>query len=59
MNRMQLGGTINDEKKTGHLTSWTPTRKNQLKRLANNPKGVSQRRFGRKLGISHAIISQK
>ena len=43
---MQLGGTINAKKKTICLTSWTPARKNQLKRLANNHKGVSQRRFG-------------
>ena len=45
INRMRLGGTINDKKKTGLPTSWTPARKNQLKRLANNPKGVSQRRL--------------
>ena len=25
INRMQLGGTINDKKKTGRPTSWTPT----------------------------------
>ena len=56
INRMQLGGTITDKKKTGRLTSWTPVRKNQLKRLANNRKWVSQRRLGRKLGISHATI---
>ena len=48
VNRMQLGGTINDKKKTGRPTSWTPARKSQLKRLANNRKGVSQRRLGRK-----------
>ena len=48
INRMQLGGTINEKKKTGRPTSWTPARKNQLKRLANNRKGVSQRRLGRK-----------
>ena len=27
---MQLGGTINDKKKTGRSTSWTPARENQL-----------------------------
>ena len=32
INRMQLGGTINEKKKTGRPTSWTPARKNQLKR---------------------------
>ena len=46
INRMQLGRTINDKKNTDRPTSWTPARKNQLKRLANNHKGVSQRRFG-------------
>ena len=35
---MQLAGTINDKKKTCRPTSWTPVRKNQLKRLANNCK---------------------
>ena len=29
---MQLGGAINDKKKTGRPTSWTPAKKNQLKR---------------------------
>ena len=52
INRMQLGGTIIDKKKTGRPTSWTPARKNQLKRLTNNRKGVGQRRLGRKFGIS-------
>ena len=36
---MQLGGTINDKKKTGRPTSWTPARKNQLKRLTNKVRG--------------------
>ena len=49
---MQLGGTINDQKKTGLPTSWMPVRKNQLKILANNRKGISQRRLGRKLNVS-------
>ena len=52
---MQLGVAINDKKPKNHQrqkTSWTPTRKNQLKILANNRKGVSQRRLGRKLGVS-------
>ena len=38
INRMQLERTINDKKKTGRPTYWT--RKNQLKRLVNNHKGV-------------------
>ena len=45
INRMQLGGTINDKKKTGRPTSWTPARKNELKRSTNNRKGVSQIRY--------------
>ena len=56
INRMQLGGTINDKKKTGRPTSWTPARKIQLKILANNRKGVSQRRLGRKLSISRVTM---
>ena len=59
ISRMQLGGTINDKKKTGRLTSWTLARKNQLKRLTNNRKGVSQRRLGRKLGVSHLTICRQ
>ena len=62
INRMQLSGTINDKKPKNHQrqkTSWTPTRKNQLKILANNRKGVSQRRLGRKLGISHVTICRQ
>ena len=31
INRMQLGGTINDKKKTGRPTAWTPATKNQQK----------------------------
>ena len=53
---MQFGGKINAKKKTIRPTSWTPGRKNQLKRLADNRKGVSQRRLGRKLGVSHVTI---
>ena len=48
---MQFGGTIKDKKKTGRPTFWTPPRQTQLKRLANNRKGVTQRRIGRKLGV--------
>ena len=59
INRMQLGGTINDKKKTGHPTSWTPARNNQLKRSANNCKGVSQIRLGRKLGVSRKNICRQ
>ena len=33
INRMKLGGTINDKKKTDCPTSWTPAEKNQLKRF--------------------------
>ena len=59
INRMQLGGTINDKKKTGRPTSWTPVRENQLKRLTNNRKGVSQRRLGHKLGVSRMNICRQ
>ena len=57
--RMQLGGTINDKKNAGRPTSWTLVRKNQLKRLANNRKGVSQRSLGRKLDVSRMNICRK
>ena len=42
INCMQIGGTITQP----------PGNKNQLKRLPNNRKGFSQRRHGRKLGVS-------
>ena len=38
INRLHNGESIEDKKKTGRPTSWTSTRKNQLKRLANNRK---------------------
>ena len=56
---MQLGGTINDKKKTGRPISWTSARKNRLKRLADNRKGVTQQRLGRKLSISHVTICRQ
>ena len=46
-------------KKSVRSTSWTPVRKNQLKRLANNCKWVSQRRLGRKLGVSPMTICRQ
>jgi hypothetical protein len=39
--RLHNGEPIKDKKQTGRPTSWTSTRKNQLKRLTNNRKGVS------------------
>ena len=39
INRIQLGGTINDKKKTVRLTSWTSARKNQLEILVNKVRG--------------------
>ena len=39
INGMQLGGTINDKKKTGRSTSWTHAKKNQLKRLTSIVRG--------------------
>ena len=56
---MQFGGAIKDIKKTGIPTYWTPARKNQLKSLANNRKGVSQKRLDRKLGVSRMFICRK
>ena len=33
INRMQLGGTINDKKKTGRSTSWTPAKKESAEKI--------------------------
>ena len=40
INRLQNEESIEDKKQTGRPTSWTSTRKNQLKRLINNRKGA-------------------
>ena len=53
INRLHNGESIKDKKQTSRPTSWTTTRKNQLKRLTNNRKGVSQQRLGRKFNVSH------
>ena len=50
---------IVDNKKNGRPTSWTSARKNQLKRLTNNRKGVSQRQLGRKFNVSHVTICRQ
>ena len=37
MNRLQNEESVKTKKKTVRLTTWTSTRKNQVKRLTNNP----------------------
>ena len=59
INRLHNGESIKDKKQTGRPTSWTSTRKNQLKRLTNNRKGVSQRRLGCKFGVSQMTICRQ
>ena len=63
INCLQQGGTLQDKNKNDQPTSWTISltisRKNQLKRLTNNCQGVTQRRIGRKLGVSRMIISRQ
>jgi transposase len=59
INRLQNEESIKDKKQTGRPTSWTSARKNQLKRLINNPKGWSQRRLGHKLSVSHVTICRQ
>ena len=41
INRSHNEESIEDKIKTGRPTSWTSTRKNQLKKLTNNRKGIS------------------
>ena len=53
INRLHSGESIKDKKQTGRPTSWTTTRKNKLKRLTNNRKGVSQRQLGRNFNVSY------
>jgi transposase len=59
INRLHNGEPIKDKKQTGRPTSWTSTRNNQLKRLINNRKGVSQRRLSRKFGVSQMTICRQ
>ena len=59
INRLQYGESIKDKQRTERPTPWTTSRKNQVKRLTNNRKEVSQRRFGRKLGIKHMNICRQ
>jgi hypothetical protein len=59
INRFHNGESIKDKKQTGRPTSWTTTRKNKLKRLTNNRKGVSQRQLGRKFNVSHMNICRQ
>ena len=59
INRFHNGKSIEDKIKTGRQTSCTSTRKNQLKRLTNNRKGISQRRLGRKFNVSHMTICRQ
>ena len=47
INRFHNEESIENKIKTGRPTSWTSTRKNQMKRLTNNRKEISQRRLGR------------
>ncbi len=46
-------------KRSGRPTSWTTARKTRLKRLVNNPTGVSQPRLGRKFGVHHTTIGRR
>ena len=59
INRLHSGESIKDKKQTGRPTTWATTRKNKLKRLTNNRKGVSQRQLGRKFNVSHMTICRQ
>ena len=54
--RLQSGGSIEDNERNGRPTSWTATRLNQLKKLTNNRKRVSQRRLARKFRVHQTTI---
>jgi SOS response regulatory protein OraA/RecX len=59
INRLHNEEWIEENKKTDSPTSLASTRKNQLKRLINNPKGVCQRRLGRTLSYSQVTICRQ
>ena len=54
--RLESEKPINDKKRTGRPTSWTPPKKFKLKRLTNNRKGVSHRILTRKFKVSQPLI---
>ena len=59
INRFQNEKSIEDKIKTVRPTSWTSTRTNQLKRLTNNRKGVSQRQLSRKFNVSNVTVCRQ
>ena len=50
---------IKEKKRTGRPSSWTPANNQKLKRLTNNRTGISQRKLGRKFGVSHMTIGNQ
>ena len=59
LNKLASGQPINDNKRTGRPISWAYSRNEQLKRLVNNRKGVSQRRLARKFSCAQSNISRQ
>jgi hypothetical protein len=59
INRMTGNQGIQDKKRSGRPTKWTPQKLKNLKRLTNNRKGVVQRKLGLKFGCHQTTISRK
>ncbi len=59
LKRLRTKQPIHDKKKTGRPTTWTPTRRQKLKRLTNNRTGVSQRRLARKFDVDQRTICRQ
>lgn len=57
LDKLSTTSSINDNKRTGRPSSWTADKKNKLKRLTNNRKGVSQRKLARKFNVCQTNIS--
>ena len=57
LDKLSTTSSINDNKRTGRPSSWTADKKDKLKRLTNNLKGVSQRKLARKFNVCQTNIS--
>ena len=59
LNRLNSHQSLKNNKKSGRPSSWTTARRQNLKRLVNNRKGVSQRRLAKKFTVTQPNICQQ
>jgi len=56
LNKLITESTKNEKKRTSRLSTWTPQRRYQLKRLANNHIDGIQRKLAPKFAVSQQDI---